>query len=83
MEAAFVNGKNLPPLAYEPSSTIQIKNILYFYARKRSLCGPLPILGPTYWGRHPRIKGGPGRQSIVSWICSVEAINEVHLLGFF
>jgi hypothetical protein len=34
MEAAFfVNGKDLPPLAYEPS-TIQIKNLFVLYAWK-------------------------------------------------
>ncbi len=56
---------------------------------KASLCGPLLILGPTCWSHHcpwvydPQIRGGPGTQSIVSWLCSVEAIEEMHLLGFF
>jgi hypothetical protein len=49
MEAAFfVNGKDLPPLAYEPS-TIQIKNLFVLYARKgRPACVGLS----WFWGLH-------------------------------
>jgi hypothetical protein len=44
---AFVNGKDLPPLAYEPSSTIQIKNLLYFM-----LWRPACVGLSWFWGLH-------------------------------